>query len=62
MPSNKPRVTLRMDDDEYKFLEEWASKEFLTVPQLTRVIVKRAMSATGYANAETKQANQQKSA
>ncbi len=55
MPSNKPRVTLRMDDDEYKFLEEWASKEFLTVPQLTRVIVKRAI-------AETKQANQQKSA
>jgi hypothetical protein len=62
MPSNKPRVTLRMDDDEYKFLEEWASKEFLTVPQLTRVIVKRAMSATGYTNAETKQAKQQKSA
>lgn len=44
MPSNKPRVTLRLDDDEFKYLEQWAAKEFLTVPQLTRVIVKKAIA------------------
>jgi hypothetical protein len=39
----------------YKYLEDWASQEFLTVPQLTRVIVKRAI-------AQKKQNSQQKSA
>lgn len=51
MPSDKPRVTLRLEEDEYKYLEHWASKEFLTVPQLTKVIVKRAI-------AENKQTNE----
>jgi len=48
-------MTIRIDPDEYKYLQDWASKEFLSVPQLTRVIVKKAI-------AENKQANQQKSA
>ena len=55
MPSDKPRVTLRLEEVEYKYLEDWAAKEFLTVPQLTRVIVKRAI-------AEHQQKSQQKSA
>jgi hypothetical protein len=37
-------VTLRLDDEEFKYLEQWAAKEFLTVPQLTRVIVKKAIA------------------
>ncbi len=44
MPSDKPRVTLRLEEEEYKYLEDWASQEFLTVPQLTRVIVKKAIA------------------
>jgi hypothetical protein len=55
MPSKKPQMTIRIEEDEYKYLQEWAAKEFLTVPQLTRVLVKRAI-------AENKQINQQKSA
>ncbi|WP_168495270.1 hypothetical protein [Anabaena sp. UHCC 0204] len=54
MPSKKPQMTIRIEEDEYKYLQDWASKEFLSVPQLTKVIVKRAI-------AEHKQANQQKS-
>jgi hypothetical protein len=55
MPSKKPQMTIRIDPDEYRYLQDWACKEFLSVPQLTKVIVKKAI-------AENKQANQQKSA
>jgi len=44
MPSQKPRITLRIDETDIKNLEEWAKEEFLTVPQLARVIVKRALA------------------
>ena len=44
MPSDKPRVTLYLDTQEMEVLAKWASQEFLTVPQLTRVVVKRAMA------------------
>jgi hypothetical protein len=55
MPSKKPQMTIRIEPDEYKYLQDWASREFLSVPQLTKVIVKKAI-------AESKQANQQKTA
>lgn len=48
-------MTIRIEPDEYKYLQDWASREFLSVPQLTKVIVKKAI-------AESKQANQQKTA
>lgn len=44
MPSDKPRVTLRLDDADMEWLETWAKKEFLTVPQLTRIVVKKAIA------------------
>ena len=44
MPSQKPRITLRIDETDIDNLEEWAKEEFLTVPQLARVIVKRAIA------------------
>lgn len=44
MPSSKPRITLRLDEEDIEFLDHWANKEFLTVPQLTRVLVKRAIA------------------
>jgi hypothetical protein len=55
MPSKKPQMTIRIEEDEYKYLQSWASKEFLTVPQLTRVLVKRAI-------AEQRKLEQEKSA
>lgn len=44
MPSNKPRITLRLDQENIDWLENWAKEEFLTIPQLARVIVKRAIA------------------
>ena len=44
MPSDKPRVTLYLDKQEMEVLTAWAGQEFLTVPQLTRVVVKRAIA------------------
>jgi hypothetical protein len=45
MPSDKPRITLRLEPEDMEHLEKWAKEEFLTVPQLTRVIVKRAIAS-----------------
>jgi hypothetical protein len=44
MPSDKPRVTVYLDKQEMEVLTTWAGQEFLTVPQLTRVVVKRAIA------------------
>lgn len=44
MPSDKPRVTLRLDNTDMECLEIWAKEEFLTVPQLTRIVVKRGIA------------------
>ncbi|WP_190911811.1 hypothetical protein [Nostoc sp. FACHB-892] len=46
---------MRLDQEDIEFLDHWANKEFLTVPQLTRVLVKRAI-------AEQKKLEQNKSA
>ncbi len=44
MPSDKPRITLRIQHEDMDHLEKWAKEEFLTVPQLARVIVRRAIA------------------
>jgi hypothetical protein len=44
MPSDKPRVTVYLEKQEMEVLTTWAGQEFLTVPQLTRVVVKRAIA------------------
>jgi hypothetical protein len=44
MPSDKPRITLYLDKQDMEWLGLWANQEFLTVPQLTRVVVKRAIA------------------
>jgi hypothetical protein len=45
MPSDKPRITLRIEPEDMEYLEKWAKEEFLTVPQVARIIVKRAIAA-----------------
>ncbi len=47
-------MKIRIEEDEYKYLENWATREFLSVTQLAKVIVKRA-------NAENKKSQQVKS-
>ena len=44
MPSDKPRITLRIEPEDMEYLEKWAEEEFLSVPQLARVIMKRAIA------------------
>jgi len=44
MPSDKPRITLRIEPEDMEYLERWAKEEFLTVPQIARIIVKRAIA------------------
>jgi hypothetical protein len=59
MPSDKPRITLRIDPDDMECLEEWAREEFLTVPQLARVIVKRAIATKAQHKQKTKDKDKQ---
>ena len=35
---------MRLDEEDMECLEFWAKNEFLTVPQLTRVVVKKAIA------------------
>lgn len=44
MPSKKPQMTIRVEEDEYQYLEEWASEEFLSPTQLAKIIIKRAIA------------------
>jgi hypothetical protein len=44
MPSKKPQMTIRIEEDEYKYLQDWATEEFISVPQLAKIIVKKAIS------------------
>ena len=59
MPSDKPRITLRLDPDDMECLEEWAGEEFLTVPQLARVIVKRAIATKAQQKPKAKDKDKQ---
>ena len=44
MPSNKPKVQIRFEDEDFKYLEDWAAAEFIPVTQLCRAIILRAVS------------------
>lgn len=55
MPSDKPRITLRIEPDDMECLEQWAKEEFLTVPQLARVIVKRAIATKAQQKSKAKE-------
>ncbi|WP_207714346.1 hypothetical protein [Scytonema sp. UIC 10036] len=43
MPTQKPRVTLRFEEDEYEKLKQWAESEIRTVPQLVYAVVIKAL-------------------
>lgn len=45
MPSKKPQLTIRIEEDEYLYLQGWAQEEFLTPPQLAKIILKKAIAS-----------------
>lgn len=45
MPSKKPQLTIRIEEDEYNYLQDWAEKEFMTAPQLAKIILKKAIAS-----------------
>jgi len=44
MPSEKPRVQIRFDEEDFSYLEEWAKSEFIPVTQLCRVIILKSVA------------------
>lgn len=45
MPSNKPRVQIRFEEEDFSYLEEWAKSEFIPVTQLCRAIILKAVAS-----------------
>ncbi|MCC2695231.1 hypothetical protein [Nodularia sp. LEGE 04288] len=45
MPSKKPQFTIRIEEDEYLYLQEWAQEEFMTPPQLAKILLKKAIAS-----------------
>lgn len=42
----KPRITIRLESSqEYEALDAWAAQEFISVPQLVKSIVRKALSS-----------------
>ncbi|OKH35811.1 hypothetical protein NIES2101_37390 [Calothrix sp. HK-06] len=44
MPSEKPRVQIRFDEEDFGYLEDWAKSEFIPVTQLCRAIILKAVA------------------
>lgn len=44
MPSENTQMTIRLPEKEYEYLQHRASKEFLTVSQMAKVILRRAIA------------------
>lgn len=44
MPSNKPRIQIRFEEEDFSYLEEWAKSEFIPVTQLCRAIILRTVA------------------
>ncbi len=44
MPSKNPQVSIRLNPEEFRFLEQWAENEFMNPTQLVKIIVRRAIA------------------
>ncbi|MBD2255602.1 hypothetical protein H6G14_30855 [Nostoc parmelioides FACHB-3921] len=54
MPSSKPKVQIRFEDEDFRYLEDWAKSEFIPITQLCRQLILKA--------AEQKRREEEKSA
>lgn len=43
VPSKKPSITIRVNEEEYQILKEWADNEYRTVPSLVLALTKKAI-------------------
>ncbi|BAZ36720.1 hypothetical protein NIES4101_26400 (plasmid) [Calothrix sp. NIES-4101] len=44
MPSKNPQVSIRLTPDEYSYLQGLAERNFVTLPQFVKILVKRAIA------------------
>ncbi|MBD2533443.1 hypothetical protein H6G97_29320 [Nostoc flagelliforme FACHB-838] len=44
MPSDKPRIQIRFEEEDFGYLEEWAKSEFIPVTQLCRSLILKAVA------------------
>lgn len=44
MPSKKPQISIRIDTEEFKYLEKWAEREFMNPTQLVKIVVRKAIA------------------
>jgi hypothetical protein len=43
VPSKKPSITIRVNDEEYEVLKNWADREYRTVAGLVLALTKKAI-------------------
>lgn len=43
MPSKKPSITIRVSDEEYEVLKDWAESEYRTVAGLVLALTKKSI-------------------
>lgn len=44
MPSDKPRIQIRFEGEDFEYLEQWAKSEFIPTTQLCKAIILRAIA------------------
>jgi len=44
MPSKNPQVSIRLTPEEYEYLQEVAERNFVTLPQFVKILVKKAIA------------------
>jgi hypothetical protein len=54
MPSKNPQVSIRLTPEEYQYLQEVAERNFVTLPQFVKILVKRAIAEDKQKNKEVK--------
>ncbi|GJD17241.1 hypothetical protein RIVM261_021970 [Rivularia sp. IAM M-261] len=43
VPSKKPSITIRVNDEEYEVLKDWAEREYRTVAGLVLALTKKSI-------------------
>jgi hypothetical protein len=44
MPSKNPQVSIRLTPEEYEYLQGIAERNFVTLPQFVKILVKKAIA------------------
>ncbi|MBW4606896.1 MAG: hypothetical protein KME22_06640 [Hassallia sp. WJT32-NPBG1] len=52
MPSKNPQVSIRLTPEEYEYLQAVAERNFVTLPQFVKILVKKAIAEDKQNNKE----------